>query len=838
MSQSQDQRGQLQREYNGVYTGERNGYIAFPLGGIGAGNLCLEGTGALSHFAMHHRPNNMNEPMVFSALSVKGPGGVMARVLEGQVPRRKVFGSRTKDYEPGPGSGLYGKHYGLPRFGESSFEGRFPFGKVKLSDEQVPVAVTITGWSPFAPLNADDSSLPAAGLEFTFENTTNEPLELVYSFHAANFMTSWGMEGQRVLRADGDVAAGFVLDQPATAGEPWKQGAFSAVTDDPRAKVDCAWFRGGWFDSVTMIWNKVSAGQWRENSPVTEGSPSPGASLYVPLELLPYGRQTVRVMLSWYVPVSNLNAGVPVEAVSKAAGASGGSGSAGYYKPWYAGRFADITSVATYWSSEYSRLRAESETFTDSFFGTSLPPELAEASAANLSILKSPTVLRQTDGRFWAWEGSEDLQGSCHGTCTHVWNYAQALPHLFPELERTIRDTEFVEGQDAAGHQNFRVPLPIQPADHNFHAAADGQLGGIMKVYREWRISGDTAWLQVMWPKVKQSLRYCMDTWDPDKTGVLSEPHHNTYDIEFWGPDGMCSSIYLGALKAAARIAEACGDAVDAYAYEEIFQRGRDFLERELFNGAYFEQRIVWEGLHAPSPLETKDAWNVNYSAEARALLEEEGPKYQYGQGCLSDGVIGAWLAEMCGLGEILDRAMVRSHLLSVYNYNLKRNLTEHANPQRPGFALGAEGGLLLCTWPKGGKLSLPFVYSDEVWTGIEYQVASHLMALGSVQEGLDIVRTCRDRYDGRTRNPFNEYECGHWYARAMASYGLLQGWGGVRYDAVEQELYISPRMAGDYSVFLCTATGYGHAGVRNGEPFVDAIAGQIAVQSMKLELV
>jgi hypothetical protein len=75
------------------------------------------------------------------------------------------------------------------------------------------------------------------------------------------------------------------------------------------------------------------------------------------------------------------------------------------------------------------------------------------------------------------------------------------------------------------------------------------------------RISGDTEWLLKLWTKVKQSLHYCIDTWDPDKTGVLSESHHNTYVIEFWVPDGMCSSIDLGALKAAARIAEVFGDA-------------------------------------------------------------------------------------------------------------------------------------------------------------------------------------------------------------------------------------------------------------------------------------
>jgi hypothetical protein len=144
------------------------------------------------------------------------------------------------------------------------------------------------------------------------------------------------------------------------------------------------------------------------------------------------------------------------------------------------------------------------------------------------------------------------------------------------------------------------------------------------------------------------------------------------------------------------------------------------------------------------------------------------------------------------------------------------------------------EGGLLLCTWPKGGALSLPFVYSNEVWTGIEYQVASHLMMMGNVGAGLEIVQVCRSRYDGRVRNPFNEYECGHWYARAMSSYALLQGLTGVRYDAVDKVLYIEPKIPGDFRSFFATATGYGIVGVRNGKPFVEARAGKIDATNIK----
>ena len=185
----------------------------------------------------------------------------------------------------------------------------------------------------------------------------------------------------------------------------------------------------------------------------------------------------------------------------------------------------------------------------------------------------------------------------------------------------------------------------------------------------------------------------------------------------------------------------------------------------------------------------------------------------------------------VCGLDEPVDKEKVTSHLESVYKYNLKHDLRNHSNPQRPGYAVGTDGGLLLCSWPKGGKLSLPFVYSDEVWTGIEYQVASHLIFEGKVAEGLDIVRTCRDRYDGVKRNPYNEYECGSWYARALSSYSLLQALTGVRYDAVTKTLYIDSKIGDNFRSFLSTASGYAVVGLKVGKPFIDVREGNIDVQ-------
>lgn len=794
------------RRFNEAYTGKYNNRIAFPVGGIGAGMFCLEGTGAISHMSVHHNPEMFYEPAMFAAICIKGvPNG--AKVLEGSVPDWKKFGQR----DAGLG-GTGGATWGLPRFNESTFHARFPFADIRLRDNTLPLQVAIKAWSPFIPGDEDHASMPFGGLEYQFTNTGSKPEEYIFSYHARNFMRQ-GDKGNAVT----SMPQGFVLSQDALPDAPEKKGQFAIFTAEPSTIVDHCWFRGAWFDPLTMAWNTVKAGETRSTAPVEKDAP--GGSLYVPFRLQPGEKKVIRLMMTWYVPDSKLHIG------DSPGGAVPATGK--YYKPWYSSRFKDVSEAAAYWSGHYDELQRKTSLFTNTFYKSTLPPEVLEAVAANLTILKSATVMRQYDGRFWCWEGSGDSWGSCHGTCTHVWNYAQAVPHLFPALERSLRHTEFHENQNTEGHQGFRANIPISPLVHNFHSAADGQLGGIMKMYRDWRISGDNDWLKEMFPLVKVSMDYCIRTWDPKRKGIVEEPHHNTYDIEFWGPTGMCTSFYLGALTAFMEMGASLGE--DISAYKTLYTKGKQYLETALYNGEYFIQQIKWTGLQAPDPVKAQ-SFSTQYSPEALALLQKEGPKYQYGAGCLSDGVLGSWIARVCGLPEPVDTAKTKSHLLAVHKYNLKKDLQQHDNPQRSTYALGHEGGLLLCSWPKGGMLSLPFVYSNEVWTGIEYQVASHLMFQGEVEKGLDIVRTCRQRYDGTVRNPFNEYECGHWYARAMSSYGLLQGLTGVRYDAVDKVIHIDSKV-GDFSSFLATDKGFGTVSWKKGVPSLTVAYGTIPAE-------
>lgn len=970
-------------EFNGPYRGRHLDRVAFPIGGMGAGMYCLEGSGAISHMSVRHKMEFFHEPTCWAAVCVKGKDGNTARVLEGPIPDWKFFGGG------GTGRGGTGKTYGFPRFRECEFLARFPFATIRLRDEALPLDVEFTGWSPFTPPDPDPASLPVGALEYRFKNTSGKAVRAVFSFNTRNFMGKGSI---------GPVDGGLVLYAAAGKGRG-RNGAFAICVNDPAVAVDHCWFRGGWWDPLTIAWNNVAEGKIVANPPVPNNAP--GASLFVPFDLKPGQEKTVRLETSWYVPGTGLKYGRRSGAVAGPAfrkkpskgtadnnqqdvsgflgkglvntydpdgdgptgtltspefelsrrylhflvggGAHVGqvgvnllvegkpvhsacgreeellewttvdlapfkgktgriqifdrhSGPWGHinadhfvlsdeplkalladdgksmvsdparvtlladfeggdygkwvadppveprdredgerdpeaipptYIPWYATQFESIEDVAGHWRKNYDDLRRRSAEFRDAFYDTTLAPEVVEAVAANLTILKSPTVLRQHDGRLWCWEGCNDTSGCCAGSCAHVWNYAQAICHLFPTLAQGMRQTEFFEGQDPAGRQAFRVNLPIAPGGGAFDAS-DGHLGEIMKAHREWRISGDNAWLKRFWPRVKSAMDYAIRTWDPRHTGLLEEEHHNTYDINYFGPDGHCGSFYLGALTAASRMGGAMG--ADVALYRELLVKGRKRMEKELYNGEYFIQIVQKEGLAHNFRPQDPAAQSVYYRQVA-GQINEQGPKYQYGTGCLSDGVLGLWMAEVCGLDdELVGAAKVRSHLLAIHKYNLKHDLSQHANPQRPTYAMGDDGGLLLCSWPRGGKPLLPFVYSDEVWTGIEYQVASHLILAGRVEEGLDIVRTCRKRYDGVRRNPFNEYECGHWYARALASYALLQSLSGARYDAVDKILRFDPRLKGDFRAFLSTATGYGTVGVKDGKPFVDVASGTIEV--------
>jgi len=688
----------------------------------------------------------------------------------------------------------------------------------------VDLDIEISGFNPFIPLDDKNSSIPCAILEYTLKNRTSETVNYQFSFHLSHLaqgVKSLGPDESRNAVMPGAGVYLYNLEEPTSA----KSGsaALGIVGNEPMIKA--MWFRGGWFDSLSVLWRELESGRFTPN----DGSSHTGAARgrnggsFLMNGRLDAGEKiTYPIVIAWYFPNVDYSFGANPRPNT--------------WRPYYASQWANAQEVFNYVSQNYPELKKRTQTFHDALFATTLPAYVLEAVSANLAILKSPTLLRQYNGNLWGWEGCHLDRGSCPGSCTHVWNYAQSLAHLFPALERTLREQELLRSMDDHGHINFRAALPDGPVEHTFHAASDGQLGGLMKLYRDWQIGGDRAWLERLYPAATKSMDYCIRVWDPQRKGVLEEPHHNTYDIEFWGPDGMCTGFYIGALIAMANLAAVMGETDRSVIYRELAQRGSRTMDDILFNGEYYEQKVTWERLQASLNEEQLQKMLLENPEEAN-LYASEGPKYQYGRGCISDGLWGIHLAALCGIETPLNQEHVLNSLRSIFAYNFRSSLWDHVNPQRPGYALGDEPGLLLCTWPHGGKPTLPFVYSDEVWTGIEYQVAAHLISVGMIDEGLTIVKALRSRYDGQTRNPWNEYECGSYYARAMSSYALLLAFSGFRYSAVERKLWLKPQIEGGwYRTFFSTTSGWGLLTIQHDGISINMKAGELVVNQLSVQ--
>jgi len=819
-----------QRTYEAPHTLQ----IAFPLGGIGAGCICLDGGGGMRDFSIRNKPATTAVPdrhapgdAAFAVLHIKGKKPV-TKLVEGPMPPERVYDQGLK----AQGHGSRGCD-GLPRFETCAFHGEFPFATVSLAHPDVPLSVSVTGFSPFIPLDDVNSGIPCAILEYTLSNPTRKTVDFEFSYHLSHLAQGEsGPAGTRNAVIPG--AGAFLYNEDPPGAERFGSASLTVVGHKPAIKA--MWFRGGWFDSISALWRELSTGAFRANkgSNGVDVEGRNGASVLLAGTLKPGQSVTYPIVIAWYFPNCYETCG-PQPAEPGCCGDGQACGPKPKWRPFYAGVWKDARDVARHVHKHYASLRARTQAFHDALFSTTLPSYVLDAVSANLAILRSPTVLRQENGTVWGWEGCFADQGCCPGSCDHVWNYAQALPHLFPQLERTLREQELRHSMDERGHVTFRSSLPDGPADHGFHAAADGQLGGIMKLYREWQISGDQAWLEGLYPLAKRGLDYCIATWDPDRTGLLVEPHHNTYDIEFWGPDGMCSSIYIGALSAMAAMADAVGDGEAGAEYRALAERGAAAMDARLFNGEYYAQEVVYKGLRDTSFVE-EIASATAKSSEVLQLLKREGPKYQYGSGCLSDGVIGAWMARIYGIDTPMTQRNVKKTLAAIFRHNFVADLSDHACPQRPGFALGHEPGLLLCTWPRSAPPTLPFPYSDEVWTGIEYQVASHLIEEGLVKEGLTVTKAVRDRYDGRARNPWNEYECGSYYARAMSSYALLASLSGFRYSAADETLYLAPKLEEDpLRVFFSTATGWGTLTLAGDDLSIDLVEGKLPIRKVVL---
>jgi uncharacterized protein (DUF608 family) len=812
-----------------TFTGAALSQIAFPLGGIGTGTVSLGGRGNFRDWEIFNKPaKGYNLDRTFVAVRIAPEGeDAKARVVE-------------REYLPpfGEALGFQNQRFaGLPRFREAVFTGAYPCAEIAFEDRAFPAEVTLEAFNPFVPMNVKDSSIPGMILGYRVKNTSGKRAAVALLAAMQNpigIVRPGGWMGPGVNDPmfapppdreetlneyrEGDGLRGLYFTAPPAPAATLYAGSAAITTPWAATDVQTNFYRSFWWDGLHMLWDEFTEhGRLAEKIEARFGEKRPptetkrrweAGALCLRAELAPDEEVVFPLYVHWHfanAKLWNSETGVPV-------------------RTHVANDFTDAWDAAAYTHRERARLEAQTGAWRRVFYGSSLPDEVKDAAGSQVSIMRTQTVQRLSDGAIYAWEGCQDTEGSCSGNCTHVWNYEQALAFLFPSLERTMRRIDFGPNMHPDGMMTFRCEAPAgSAATTGFHLypCVDGQMGNVIQAYRDWQLSGDDGFLRDIWPNVKAAVRHAWvgpDLWDPHKRGLIDGRQHNTYDIEFYGPNAMLSGLYLAALKAAAEMARHLADDDAAEEFARVYARGRERFESELWNGAYFVQKVeVADGLSVPRHLQTPG--------------DPTFPKYQYGAGCLSDQLIGQWQAHVSGLGDVIDPAKAKSALTAIHRHNFRAELRSVESVQRV-FGFQDEAGLILCSWPNGGRPKIPFVYSEEVWTGIEYQVAAHMIYAGLVDEGLQIVRAVRARYDGVRRNPWDEIECGHHYARAMASWSLVQAFSGAHYSAVEQALTFAPKVAGAFHCFVACGTAWGELRVDGSTAVFEVMYGDVTLRT------
>ncbi|MBS1713644.1 MAG: hypothetical protein JST30_04835 [Armatimonadetes bacterium] len=742
-----------------AYKGESLREVMMPIGGIGTGFFGIDGRGRLTDWQLMSRPNRGWRPM-YSHLALwtrradTKDESAKLRILEGDL----VYGRANN-------SGQEEVLAGVPRFRDVSFEATYPFGRLKLSDPATPLSVEVEAFNPLIPGDTASSSLPFGLLTITVTNQTNEGLDASVSFLASNII---GCDGV-VFDLKDNVTE--IVEVAGWKGMAWSKardlaspqnGTLVALSDGSDVRTARRWaFRDrGWNGEQLGIIDELLAKGYIEDDLGPEPCPpSPSdtwdSSVHSLFRVGPKEKKSVRLLIAWHFPWRNM----------KEYGWDWKGKDGELVRNHYATLFRDATDVAMSVLPQLAGLKARTAKFTDSVVARKVPTALKEAALFNLATLNSHTCFRIEDGTFMASEGCGSKSGCCHGSCTHVWNYEEATVNLFPDLHRSMLESHLKNGMTPIGAERFRLTLPMAQQSWGA-AAADGQMGLIVRVYQQFLKDGDLAWLRTYYPVAKKMLEYAWlpGGWDADKDGVMEGYQHNTYDVEFVGPNPMCTSYYHAAMAAVAKMARTVGDDATAEQLDALRKTGRDWVDKNLYNGEYYEQRV-----EVP---EAKPAELSSLGGE----LDKKEPVFQIGRGCLVDQLVGQYKANRVGLGTLFDGYHVRNAVHAVYKHNFMRSFRDHYNNMRT-FATADEKGTLIASYPRGGRPKVPFPYWGECMTGFEYQAAVLLMDYGFKDEGLEVAAAVRERHAGHNRNPFNEPECGSYYARAMAAWALLDAW-------------------------------------------------------------
>jgi non-lysosomal glucosylceramidase len=808
------------------YEGKFIEKIAMPVGGIGTGNISIGGNGQWKDVEIMNKPGmgfygsvTPKRAPCFMIFTQSASGEKHAKALMGPIPPQEYTGSE----------GSNAPNHGLPRFAKASFDAGYPFGIVNLEDDGMPVSAKAKVFNPFIPGDALNSGIPIAVIRYEISNKTDQPLTIAVAGSLDNFI---GMDGSVVefnnwnrsinllgtknnrnqFRQSANLMGIYMVsDSVDHDSNAWGTMALTTPAKNTSYSISyrTQFSPKGWNDDITDMWDDFSDDGAFKEVQFDHKVNDPRAALSVKLQLAAHETKEIEFFLTWDFPNrKDWNDKVTI---------------GNYYSTFY----SDAWDVAEKTVPLLPKLEAKTIDFVSLIAKSDYPEVIKEAALFNSSTLRSQTAFRNKEGFFFGWEGVFAATGSCYGNCTHVWNYEHATPFLFGSLAMKMRNVEYQYGlNDSSGLMSFRVSLPFNKKENWKIAAADGQMGTVMKVYREWQLSGDDEFLRTTWPGVKKALAFAWikGGWDADQDGVMEGCQHNTMDIEYFGPNPEIEFWYLGALKAASKMAEYLKDRKFQQTCSALFEKGSLWTDQHLFNGEFYIQQIrpvADKNMIAPGLIAGMGSSNL------------KNPDFQIGEGCLVDQLVGQNMAWICGLGYLADSGHIRKTLESIYKYNHVVSFGDHFNNMR-SYALGDESGLMLTSYPDPSKRpAVPLSYGFEAWTGLEYTAATGMIYEDMNAEALKIISDVRNRYDGYKRNPFNEEECGNHYARAMASWSALIAFSHFIYSGVEKEFTITAK-PGNY--FWSDGYSWGNVIVSDHSILIAVHSGKLEIKTIHLQ--
>jgi uncharacterized protein (DUF608 family) len=762
--------------------------VAFPLGGLGTGNIALAGDGSLRQWQIVNNVNHLGyvpSSFFFIQTRLAESGNWVTKILEKDVKIPDDFKPAESVNDHIIPDDIKARHENFNCFQDIELEGKYPFAKTKYDDDEIPVEIKLEAWNPMIPLDVKNSALPIIIFNFEIRNPNKETsVDIRLGGTLLNFIGWDGISeidlnfypnfyANKNRKISLNNTQGIEMISESTVLEDMLQGEIIFAS----MHKDCLIFPSvASLNNFPEILDTLNSDI---NQPSTAKASSHGKTwigiLLNKLTLGPLEKKNVIFLLGWSFPNRYLNwdnryyRRVGVDTKSK-------FWLGNRYNKW----FRHAKDVIQYTVDNFEFLEKTTREFQNLLFNTTIPEEIIESISATMSTVRTPSCFMNFKGEFMGFEGccgestalnTSAYGGCCPMNCTHVWNYSVTHSRLYPSLEISMLNNEFMRvGSKGLLPHRLVVPTYLPQANDvriggPVHPAMDGLFGCILKTYRMLLFTNDFEWFKKAYPKIRRLMNYVFQECDPDAQGVIEGEQPNTYDISFYGKNMFIGALYLAALKAFEKMAN--------LVYDDDF---KEKCIKRLNNGKKNYDDSLWNG----------EYWIQTYD-------EKKHHSSQYGIGCLSDQLFGQFWAYMLELGSLLPKEKINITLDSIMKYNFMENFHGFVQKSRI-FASEHDKGLLICSWPKGKRPKIPMGYSDEVWTGIEYEVAALMMENDKIDSALKILNAIRDRYDGRYRNPWNEVECGDHYVRAMSSWRIYEAAIGYHWNALENRINFLPR--------------------------------------------